>query len=75
MKILTLEVVQTGGPSWVVQLGRRDSRNANRTGAENNLPSPFETLDQLRVKFNAVGLDSTDLVALSGKIKKQFVHK
>ncbi|CAK9314146.1 unnamed protein product [Citrullus colocynthis] len=59
-------VILTGGPSWVVQLGRRDSRNANRTGAENNLPSPFETLDQLRVKFNAVGLDSTDLVALSG---------
>ncbi|KAL0550743.1 hypothetical protein IC582_009804 [Cucumis melo] len=59
-------VVLTGGPSWVVQLGRRDSQNANRTGAENNLPSPFETLDQLRAKFNAAGLDSIDLVTLSG---------
>lgn len=58
--------MQTGGPSWVVQLGRRDSQNANRTGAENNLPSPFETLDQLRAKFNAAGLDSIDLVTLSG---------
>ena len=58
--------MQTGGSGWVVQLGRRDSQNANRTGAENNLPSPFETLDQLRAKFNAAGLDSTDLVTLSG---------
>lgn len=60
--------MQTGGGSWEVPLGRRDSREANRSGAETNLPSPFETLDQLQVKFAAVGLDSTDLVALSGTV-------
>nr|AXF54230.1 POD4 [Cucurbita pepo] len=54
-----------GGPSWRVLFGRRDSRTANRTGAD-ELPSPFETLEPLKQKFEALGLDSTDLVALSG---------
>lgn len=54
-----------GGPSWRVLYGRRDSRTANRSGAD-ELPSPFENLDQLKRKFEVVGLNSTDLVALSG---------
>ena len=60
---------QQGGPSWRVLYGRRDSRIANKTGADSGLASPFETLDELKAKFAAVGLDSTDLVALSGKMK------
>nr|APO14266.1 peroxidase 4 [Luffa aegyptiaca] len=59
-------VVLAGGRGWEVQLGRRDSRVANRSGAASNLPSPFEPLQNLTVKFANVGLDSTDLVALSG---------
>ncbi|XP_022153786.1 peroxidase A2-like [Momordica charantia] len=59
-------VLLTGGPSWEVQFGRRDSRIANRSGAESGLPSPFDSLPKLKLKFAAVGLDSTDLVALSG---------
>ncbi|GKV45922.1 hypothetical protein SLEP1_g52947 [Rubroshorea leprosula] len=55
-----------GGPTWEVQLGRRDNRTANRNGADSTLPSPFETLDQITAKFSDVGLDSTYLVALSG---------
>ena len=51
--------------------GRRDSRIANKTGADSNLASPFETLDQLKAKFKNVGLNTVDLVALSGKINKQ----
>ncbi|KGN54101.1 hypothetical protein Csa_018038 [Cucumis sativus] len=54
-----------GGPSWRVLYGRRDSRTANKTGAD-NLPSPFENLDPLVKKFADVGLNETDLVALSG---------
>ncbi|XP_057955613.1 peroxidase A2-like [Malania oleifera] len=54
------------GPSWEVQLGRRDSRTANRAGADNDIPGPFESLSSVVAKFSAVGLDSTDLVALSG---------
>ncbi|CAK9314144.1 unnamed protein product [Citrullus colocynthis] len=60
-----VSVVLSGGPAWVVPLGRKDSRRANRTAAA-NLPSPFETLDVLKAKFAALGLGSTDLVTLSG---------
>jgi peroxidase len=49
-----------------VPLGRRDGTTANITAA-NNLPSPFDNLTTLEQKFGAVGLDDTDLVALSGK--------
>ncbi|XP_004143733.1 peroxidase 2-like [Cucumis sativus] len=59
-------VVLAGGRGWEVQLGRRDSRIANRSGAVSNLPSPFEPLANLTVKFANVGLNSTDLVSLSG---------
>ncbi|KAM7523317.1 hypothetical protein LguiA_013219 [Lonicera macranthoides] len=61
-----ISVVLTGGPTWNVVLGRRDSRTANRAGAESNLPSPFRGLADIQDKFTAVGLDNTDLVALSG---------
>ncbi|KAJ4978475.1 hypothetical protein NE237_009255 [Protea cynaroides] len=55
-----------GGPSWTVLLGRRDSTTANVTGANTNLPAPSENLTTLITKFSDVGLDTTDLVALSG---------
>ncbi|KAM5582393.1 hypothetical protein ABKV19_002687 [Rosa sericea] len=58
-------VSENGGPTWEVQLGRRDSRTANRAGTT-AIPSPFETLAQITKKFTDAGLDSTDLVALSG---------
>ncbi|CAL9211350.1 unnamed protein product [Musa hybrid cultivar] len=54
-----------GGPTWGVLLGRRDGTTANPTAA-NNMPSPFDDLDTLKQKFSDVGLDDTDLVALSG---------
>ncbi|KAL3533950.1 hypothetical protein ACH5RR_007471 [Cinchona calisaya] len=55
-----------GGPSWNVLLGRRDSRTANQAGANTSIPSPFESLSNITAKFSAVGLNITDLVALSG---------
>ncbi|KAK7278808.1 hypothetical protein RJT34_23846 [Clitoria ternatea] len=55
-----------GGPSWSVPLGRRDSLTANQAGANSSIPSPFESLANVTSKFSAVGLDTTDLVALSG---------
>ncbi|KAL2507956.1 Peroxidase 53 [Forsythia ovata] len=61
-----ISVTLGGGPSWEVPVGRRDSRTANREGANSELPSPFETLDNITSMFSAKGLDSTDLVALSG---------
>ncbi|XP_010541735.1 PREDICTED: peroxidase N [Tarenaya hassleriana] len=58
-------VLLSGGPSWRVPLGRRDGLVANQSSA-NNLPSPFDPLDVLISKFQAVGLNITDVVALSG---------
>ncbi|GFZ18222.1 peroxidase superfamily protein [Actinidia rufa] len=62
-----ISVSLDGGPSnpWEVQFGRRDSTTANSAGTS-AIPSPFDTLDQIRKKFSDVGLGSTDMVALSG---------
>nr|ABG46370.1 rubber peroxidase 1 [Hevea brasiliensis] len=69
--ILTVSAQQSvdlaGGPTWTNLLGRRDSLTASRSQANLSIPGPFETLDQLKSKFTAVGLNNnTDLVALSG---------
>ena len=58
--------VQSGGPTWNVLLGRRDSLTANQGGANTSIPSPVEGLSNITSKFSAVGLDTNDLVALSG---------
>lgn len=57
--------LQSGGPLWRVELGRKDGLVANQSSA-NNLPSPFEPLDAIIAKFVAVGLNITDVVSLSG---------
>ncbi|KAL2341527.1 hypothetical protein Fmac_009467 [Flemingia macrophylla] len=54
------------GPDWKVPLGRRDSLTANQTLALQNLPGPTFTLDELKAAFLKQGLNTTDLVALSG---------
>ncbi|KAK4724667.1 hypothetical protein R3W88_027446 [Solanum pinnatisectum] len=48
-------VVALHGPTWEVELGRRDSTTASRTTANNDIPTPLMQ-----------GLDEEDLVALSG---------
>lgn len=58
--------VQSGGPYYDVLLGRRDGLVANQSGADNGLPSPFEPIKSIIQKFNDVGLDTTDVVVLSG---------
>lgn len=55
-----------GGPSWNVLLGRRDGVVANQSGANSAIPTPFDSLANITAKFAAVGLNMTDLVALSG---------
>ncbi|XP_010256953.1 PREDICTED: cationic peroxidase 1-like [Nelumbo nucifera] len=58
-------VVALGGPTWQVQLGRRDSSSAyaNET---TDLPGPASNLSALITNFNKHGLNVRDLVALSG---------
>ncbi|XP_017629994.1 peroxidase A2-like [Gossypium arboreum] len=54
-----------GGPTWKVPLGRRDSRTAHREGT-GTIPTGHESLAVIATLFKSMGLDSTDLVALSG---------
>ncbi|XP_072983046.1 peroxidase P7-like [Typha latifolia] len=55
-----------GGPSWTVQLGRRDARTASLNGANSNLPGPGSDLSTLISMFAAKGLNARDMTALSG---------
>ncbi|KAL2317061.1 hypothetical protein Fmac_030937 [Flemingia macrophylla] len=55
-----------GGPSWDVKLGRRDARTASQSAANIGIPRPTSNLSQLISRFNALGLSTKDLVALSG---------
>ncbi|XVF03056.1 hypothetical protein REPUB_Repub04eG0227800 [Reevesia pubescens] len=68
--ILTLiardSVVTIGGPFWKVPTGRRDGVISNATEANNNIPAPFGNFTTLLRLFNNQGLDTTDLVLLSG---------
>ncbi|CAN4080967.1 unnamed protein product [Withania somnifera] len=57
---------EVGGPSWEVKLGRRDSTIANRTLANIDIPTPFDSLDTLLLRFSKKGLNAKDMVALSG---------
>ncbi|XP_042466907.1 peroxidase P7-like [Zingiber officinale] len=59
-------VVQLGGPTWTVQLGRRDARTASQSAANSNLPGPGFSLAQLVAAFSAKGLSARDMTALSG---------
>lgn len=59
-------VVQSGGPFWYVPLGRRDGLTASEKAANDQLPSPFEPLDNITAKFVSKGLDLKDVVVLSG---------
>ncbi|KAA8522089.1 hypothetical protein F0562_012597 [Nyssa sinensis] len=55
-----------GGPRWNVYLGRRDSLEASFNGANQFLPAPNSSLETLITNFQHHGLDTRDLVALSG---------
>ncbi|XP_009369546.1 peroxidase P7-like [Pyrus x bretschneideri] len=54
-----------GGPTYKVQLGRRDARTASVNDANRNLPPPFFNFPQLLSNFEAHGLNLKDLVVLS----------
>ncbi|KAI5001724.1 hypothetical protein ZWY2020_026374 [Hordeum vulgare] len=60
-------VVATGGPDYCVPLGRRDSaRFATRDAVGSGLPRPSSNVTTLLDVFRKLGLEATDLVALSG---------
>ncbi|THF95766.1 hypothetical protein TEA_023916 [Camellia sinensis var. sinensis] len=59
-------VVALGGPSWTVQLGRRDSTTASLSAANSNIPGPTLNLSALITAFSNKGLSANEMVALSG---------
>lgn len=59
-------VVALGGPSWTVQLGRRDSTTASLSAANSNIPGPTLNLSALITAFSNQGLSANEMVALSG---------
>ncbi|KAJ1375601.1 Secretory peroxidase [Sesbania bispinosa] len=59
-------VFLSGGPFWAVPLGRRDAITTSQTAANQQIPSPFEPLENITAKFASKGLDLNDLVVLSG---------
>ncbi|GLJ13165.1 hypothetical protein SUGI_0206650 [Cryptomeria japonica] len=59
-------VVELGGPTWSVLVGRRDSTTANFSGANSNLPSPTFSLTELISAFGDQTLSVKDMIALSG---------
>ncbi|KGN43632.1 peroxidase P7 [Cucumis sativus] len=59
-------VVLLGGPNWAVPLGRKDSRTASESGANNNLPGPSSSLSTLISMFNAQGFTPREMTTLSG---------
>ncbi|PIA61957.1 hypothetical protein AQUCO_00200152v1 [Aquilegia coerulea] len=58
-------VVELGGPSYSVPVGRRDARAPSRAGTS-DLPGFFEDLGPLLSKFSAKGFNAREMVALSG---------
>ncbi|CAH8306034.1 unnamed protein product [Eruca vesicaria subsp. sativa] len=57
-------VIVINGPWWPVPLGRRDGRISRKS--EVNLPSPFSGIAALKQNFFDKGLNTKDLVVLSG---------
>ncbi|KAD4888468.1 hypothetical protein E3N88_20541 [Mikania micrantha] len=58
--------VLSGGPSWEVPVGRRDSFGASLHGSNRNIPAPNNTFQTILTKFKIQGLDIVDLITLSG---------
>jgi peroxidase len=58
--------VQLGGPTWDVELGRRDGTTSSQDAANSDLPAPTSDLGGLIKAFGKKGLSASDMVALSG---------
>ncbi|VAH26451.1 unnamed protein product [Triticum turgidum subsp. durum] len=63
---LATPLLQFGGSSYDVLLGRRDATTASIDDADDTIPNPFMDLPELLANFQAQGLSLRDLVVLSG---------
>ncbi|CAN6450710.1 unnamed protein product [Victoria cruziana] len=67
-------IALAGGPSYAVELGRKDSLTSTAESVAGKLPQPTFGLDQLSHLFASHGLTQTDLIALSGAHTVGFSH-
>ncbi|KAM2014287.1 hypothetical protein ACFX16_044962 [Malus domestica] len=67
-------VVLAGGPSFPVELGRRDGLISKASRVAGNLPEPTFNLNQLTTMFAKHNLSLTDVIALSGAHTLGFSH-
>ncbi|KAJ6420895.1 hypothetical protein OIU84_028303 [Salix udensis] len=67
-------VVLAGGPSFNVELGRRDGMVSKASLVKGNLPEPEFTLSQLNAMFAKHNLSQIDMIALSGAHTLGFSH-
>ena len=67
-------VSQAGGPTYNVELGRRDGLISRASSVAGNLPEPEFDLDQLNAMFAKHNLSQTDMIALSGCHTLGFSH-
>ncbi|KAI3702389.1 hypothetical protein L6452_28127 [Arctium lappa] len=75
LALATRDVVGlTGGPSYKVELGRRDGRISTRKSVQHKLPHAEFNLNQLNTMFASHGLSQTDMIALSGAHTLGFSH-
>lgn len=68
--MMMLYYLQQGGPSWVVELGRRDGIVSRADQAAARLPSSLSTADALMANFAAMGLTPRDMATLSGMLRR-----
>ncbi|KAG9132856.1 hypothetical protein Leryth_014789 [Lithospermum erythrorhizon] len=69
VSIITLHpliILEMGGSSWAVQVGRRDSTTASLSAANSDIPSPGKDLSDLITAFTGKGFSAKEMVALSG---------
>lgn len=59
---------QVGGLYWSVPLGRQDGTTASQSAANEQIPSPLESLENITAKFTSKGLKLKDVVVLSGNV-------
>ncbi|KAF5735827.1 peroxidase 55-like [Tripterygium wilfordii] len=67
-------VVLAGGPSFAVELGRRDGLVSQASLVAGNLPEPEFDLAQLNAMFSKNNLTQLDMIALSGAHTLGFSH-
>ncbi|XP_064965933.1 peroxidase 51-like [Musa acuminata AAA Group] len=67
-------VVLSGGPTFAVELGRRDGVTSRADRVTGNLPGPEFSVDLLSFMFRKNNLTTRDMIALSGAHTVGFSH-